>query len=323
MKEEFFHILRGQASGKERSDFFSELENNPELKREFMAVEKLWVAHKMAGKKTSVPYKKHSFNEFWNTTKRRKGFSMWSAVSGAAAILIISLLVGKYVFPGKWPFSPDMVELSAPKGSISRIELQDGSQIWLNSGATAKVVTYGSHKTSVDLEGEAFFDVVHNDRREFIVQAGDYSIYDRGTKFNVDYDKERNSISTALFEGAIDFRKDDRSLLQDLKPGKMFCFDIEESRMSISRAEQEFITAWKEGKFVFVDKTLAEIAEELEEWYDVKFIFKDPSVKEEVFTGVIKRRTSMEHLLKVLRLSSEMQYKIETKEDGSCTVIFK
>ncbi len=323
LKEQFYHILRGQVSGKERSDFFQELDNNPEERREYMALEKLWVAHKMAGKRTSDKFRKRSFNEFWDNTKKRKGFSIWSAISGAAAIVVISLMVGKYIFPGTWPFSPDMVEFSAPKGSISQIELEDGSRIWLNSGATAKVITHGIFKTSVDLEGEAFFDVVHNDRREFVVQAGDYSIYDRGTKFNVDYDKEQNIIKTALFEGAIDFQKDGQSLLDDLKPGKMFCFDIDERRLSITSAEQEFITAWKEGKFVFVDKTLAEIAEELEEWYDVKFIFKDPQVKEEVFTGVIKRRTSMEHLLKVLRLSSEMQYKIETKEDGSCTVIFK
>jgi transmembrane sensor len=323
LKELFFYILRGQASGRERSDFFRELESDQELKREYMAVEKLWLTHKMVGKRTSEKFRKHSFNDFWGSRKKRKGFSIWPTISGAAAILIISLLVGKFIFPGTWPFTPHLVEFSSPRGSISQINLEDGSRIWLNSGASAKVVTYGSYKTSVDLEGEAFFDVVHNDFRQFVVQTGDYSIYDKGTTFNVDYDKERNVITMALFEGAVEFQKGNRSLLKNLEPGKMFCFDIDEHRISVRRADQDFITAWKEGKFVFVDKTLAEIVEELEEWFDVKFIYKDPKVKEEVFTGVIKRRTNMEHLLKVLRLSSKMQYNIENQEDGSCVVTFE
>ena len=324
MEDYFLHILKGRATGKERSDFFRDLEQSPERKREYMALEKLWVAHNMAFHKTSSKTRKHSFEEFWQAVHQpRRRIGLWSVVSAAAAVLIFAFLAGRVLFPDLTLTSPETISLSSPKGNISQVELKDGTRIWLNSSSEVDIEIYGDRKTMVNLDGEAYFDVPHIADRDFIVRTGDYHIHDLGTEFNVNYDKEEAKISVALFDGDIVFKKDDRKVVSDLSAGEVFDFETKTGSITIQEADKEFITAWKEGKFVFVDKSLGAIARELEEWYDVRFVFKDQAVKDEVFTGVIKRRTSMEHLLRVLELSSEMDYIVEDRDDGSCVVIFE
>ncbi len=322
MEEQFLHILRNKITGKERAMFFEELEKDYEKKKAFMSFERLWLTNNIAHRQTSPAEKGGSFKAFWKVAHPEKQLRLWQVASGVAAVLLVALFISSLLIPGLWQPAPETLVFSAPKGNISQVTLADGSTIWLNSASKATITTHGNKKVEVDLEGEAFFDVPHNESREFLVQTGKYRLRDMGTRFNVNYNPQNNLLSTALFEGAIEFSRNNKVILDNLEPGAMFSLNLNTRKLAFAKADVEFVTAWKEGKFVFVNKTLGQIAGELEEWYDVKFEFKDEKVKEEIFSGVIKRRTSMEHLLKVLKLSAKMDYSIKELEDGSCMVYF-
>ncbi len=322
LEEQFLHILRNKITGKECAAFFKELEQDEVKRKAFRAFEKLWIANNMAHRQTSSAEKRRSFKVFWKAAHPEKQLQVWQTVSGVAAVLLVALFASSLLIPGLWHPASETLVFSAPKGNISQVTLADGSAIWLNSASKATITTHGNKKVEVDLEGEAFFDVPHNDSREFLVQTGKYRLRDMGTRFNVNYNPQNNLLSTALFEGAIEFSRDNSVILDDLEPGTMFSLNLTTRKLTFAKADVEFVTAWKEGKFVFINKTLGQIATELEEWYDVKFVFKNEKMKEEIFSGVIKRRTSMEHLLKVLQLSAKMDYSIEDLEDGSCIVYF-
>lgn len=322
MEEQFLHILRNKITGKERTAFFEELEQDEVKKKSFMAFEKLWISNNMAHKHTLSRQKKQGFNIFWHHAHPQKQVRVWQIVSGIAAVLLVALFASSLFIPGLWEPTSGKMVFTAPKGNISQVTLDDGSTIWLNSASTATITTHGSQKVEVELEGEAYFDVPHDESREFLVQTGKYLLRDMGTRFNVSYDPRNNLLATALFEGAIEFSRANNIIIDDLEPGTMFSLNLATRKLEFAETDVEFVTAWKDGKFVFVNKTLGQIATELEAWYDVKFVFKDEKVKEEIFSGVIKRRTSMEHLLKVLKLSAKMDYSIEDLEDGSCIVHF-
>ncbi|SMO32503.1 FecR family protein [Saccharicrinis carchari] len=322
MEEQFLHIIRNKITGKERATFFAELQHDAEKKKAFMAFEKLWVANNMVHRETSSAEKLKSFKAFWKTIHPEKRIRLWQSIAATAAALLVALLASSILIPGLWQPAPETMVFSAPKGNISQVTLADGSNIWLNSSSKATITTYGTKKVEVDLEGEAYFDVPHNETREFWVQTGHYRLLDLGTRFNVKYNPEDHLLSTALFEGAIEFSTHNKVILDGLKPGTMFSLDLSTKKLSLAKADADFITAWKQGKFVFVNKTLEQIAKELEEWYDVKFVFADDKVKKELFSGVIKRRTSLEHILKVLKISANLSYTIQDLEDGSCIVNF-
>ena len=322
MEEQYLHILRNKITGKERSAFFEGLQHDTDKKEAFMAFEKLWIANNMAHRQTAAAEKARGFKAFWRSIHPEQHIRLWQSVSAAAAALLLALLASSILIPGLWRPAPETMVFSAPKGNISQVTLADGSTIWLNSSSKATITTYGNKKVEVDLQGEAYFDVPHNEAREFWVQTGHYRLLDLGTRFNVKYNPEDNLLSTALFEGAIEFSTHDKVIIDDLKPGTMFSLDLSTKKITLAKADADFITAWKKGKFVFVNKTLGQIAKELEEWYDVKFVFTDDKVKEELFSGVIKRRTSIEHILKVLKLSANMNYTVQNLEDGSYIVNF-
>ncbi|WP_291862143.1 FecR family protein [Marinilabilia sp.] len=323
MEDQYLDIIKGRKTATERASFFRELEQDPEQKKAFMAFEKLWVLNNMAFKKSVEQERQKKFRKMWRKTGGGLHLNTWQMLSGVAAVIIATLLVTGAIVVSYQRLVPEILVLNSPKGNISQLELEDGSKIWLNSGSQATVKNYGRGKICVELEGEGFFDVEHNPGREFIVNVGDYSVHDVGTQFNVEYNALCREINVALFEGAVDFRKGDRSLKSDLQTGQMLQYDLENHQLTVNDADLEFVTAWKEGKFVFVNRTMREITKELEDWYDVHFIFNDETIKKDVFSGVIKRKTSLEHLLRVLRLSAEVDYQIKENEDGSFTVIFQ
>jgi transmembrane sensor len=323
LEDRFLEILRGKGTAKERSLFFKDLENSPEKRDAFMVFERLWVLNNMAHKKTSGQSRHKQFRKIWERANRGMRLKTRQVVSGIAAVALITLMVTVTIFKFYTRLVPETMVLTSPKGNISHLTLADGSKMWLNSSSEVTVKRYGSEKVLVDLKGEAFFDVRHDSYREFVVNVGECQVYDLGTQFNIEYDPGQDYINVALFEGSIDFRNRNLSLYSNLKAGNMLQYDLMKGQLVVKEADKEFITAWKDGKFVFINRTMEEITKELEEWYDVKFVFKDEQLKKEVFSGVIKRRTSLEHLLGVLRLSAKMEYSIEENDDGSYTVTFK
>ncbi len=323
LEDEFLDILKGTATQEERNQFFSGLQDDAEEKEAFMHYEKIWVVNNMARLQVPASEKRLQFKKFWSNTGAAIRFSTPQFAAGIAAAFVIAFFLAQWLIPSLNTEDYHTIEVNTPKGNISNITLEDGSRIWFNSSSKADIATYDDEKYEVTLTGEAFFDIPHNDKREFIVHVGDYKIRDMGTRFNVNYKKESGEISAALFEGAIDFSRHKKSVFKDLKPGHKFVFDGNSGNVKVYKADYDFITAWKNGKFVFVDRTLEEIARELEDWYDVEFEFKDTSVKSEVFSGVIKRKTSIEHLLKVLKLSAKMDYNIEEQKNGSLKVVFE
>jgi transmembrane sensor len=68
--------------------------------------------------------------------------------------------------------------------TAGEFKLPDSSTIYLNAKSKA-TVTITKKERKVKMEGEAFFNVVHNEHQPFIVEAGGLQITDIGTAFNV------------------------------------------------------------------------------------------------------------------------------------------
>ncbi|WP_088655102.1 FecR family protein [Geofilum rhodophaeum] len=323
MEEQFLNILKGRIRGEERAAFFKSLQDDPEVRKGYAEFERLWVINQMGFKLHNLGEKRRAFDSFWRKRSLagaiRKKFSYYQA---AAAVMAVVLVSGA-IFFALGNRSIETLVLVAPKGNVSNIELGDGSSVWLNSESRIEMKRYRSSKVVVNLTGEAYFDVIHDSTREFIVKVGDYAIHDLGTQFNVAYDEQAGYVEVALFDGLVEFKEGIKRLYPGLQPGRMFCFDMNNQSFKEKSADKGLITAWKDGKFIFMNEKMENIVRELENWYDVRFVFENESIKEDEFFGVIKRRTSLEHILSVLKLSAEIDYSMQQQEDGSLLVVLK
>jgi transmembrane sensor len=109
--------------------------------------------------------------------------------------------------------------------------------------------------------------------------------------------------------------------LADLSPGDCAVYNIEDRDLEVVPVTHNVMSAWRDGKFVIRDQRLEDIFIELSRWYDVKFIFENTEVKDYRYTGTIRKSTTAQQVLKMLKLTANFQYKIIEKRFGSDVVI--
>jgi transmembrane sensor len=94
--------------------------------------------------------------------------------------------------------------LAAPHGSRYQVELPDGSRVWLNAASALRFPTaFAGAQRRVWLTGQAYFEVAHNKRQPFRVEAGGTSVQVLGTHFDVMAYPDEPGVRTTLLEGSV------------------------------------------------------------------------------------------------------------------------
>jgi ferric-dicitrate binding protein FerR (iron transport regulator) len=203
---------------------------------------------------------------------------------------------------------------SALKGSVSIVELADGTRIWLNSGSclTYREDPKGRQRLA-ELTGEAFFEVTHNEKSPFLIKTGKLTIKDLGTTFNVKAYPSDKLIETSLVEGKAEIINNSGNSLFVLKPGDNAIYTSASEKIEIKPIANNVLSAWREGKFVIRDQRLEDIFKEVSRWYDVEFQFENEKFKDYRYTGNIKKSTTAQHILKMLKITTHFNYRIIEK----------
>lgn len=181
---------------------------------------------------------------------------------------------------------------SNPRNSKAmHITLPDQTEVWLNADTYLEYPTnYNGKDRLVSLKGEAYFEVKHNAAKTFRVTAGDQSIEDVGTAFNVKAYGEEGVVRTTLLEGIV---KINNSV--SLQPGQQYADN------KITDANLEEVMAWKNGSFYFDGRELGTVASELARWYDVEVVFENEAAKKStVFGGEMGRDLTLNQAIRVL-----------------------
>jgi len=229
------------------------------------------------------------------------------------------------------------MEITTPLGSRTMVRMPDNTLIWLNAGTTITYgQDYGLQTRTVNLTGEAYFEVAKDTLHTFIVNTDGIIVRALGTRFNVKAYREEKSISATLEEGKIDIRilniadKNERVLL---KPKDKLIYHKEtmstesytESPEDVVKPEShhpaklknisllsdvrtELYTSWKDSRWVIYREPLSTLAPMLERRFNLKIIFEDEQLKKYKFTGIIENET-VDQMLNALKLTAPLDYK--------------
>jgi transmembrane sensor len=320
MSDKTFHkILNNTASEAEKQEFFHSIENDSEKKEEFYHYKNLHVLSNL----NPEQYRKQqheSFSNFWDRVQSAKPQRLIGQWTRYAAIFILASVLGfmaDYVlYPKESVASSDRIEYSSEKGSVSTIHLEDGSAIWLSSGTKLVINKNKEGETIAKLNGEAYFDLIPDPNRKFIVDLGQFQIRDIGTTFNVRAYESEHTISTTLIKGQIDLIKDSGKSFLTVKPGEYVEYNKTSKEITVNQQDPSIVTAWKDGKFVFIDQPLSEICMELENWYNVEIQIEDQKLASTRYTSIVKRSTTIEMVLKILSITDQIHYEITNKNEG-------
>lgn len=192
--------------------------------------------------------------------------------------------------------------LSVPNGKYTRLELSDGTKVWLNSGSKLTyTVPFAAHKREVTLEGEAYFDVSHNSARPFIVHVESMNVKVLGTAFSIS--TFGNIVHTALERGKVSLEAGSQSIL--LLPGEVGAYRPDIGQLIKSEEDVRLYTAWKDLDIYFNNSTLEEITMRLAREYNVNFVFEDEQLKNLHFTIDMPKHADLNRILSNIRFSSD------------------
>ena len=152
--------------------------------------------------------------------------------------------------------------------------LPDGSGVFLNKATTVAYTFNKKEKTHrVKLQGEAYFDIHHDDKKTFIVEAGEVLIKDIGTSFNVKAYPNSDTIEVVVEEGEVMFYAESNPGI-NLKAGGKGIYNRKTKTFAVAEAEPN-VTAYKTRFFIFSDNDLGTVVNKLNEVYDQKIIISD------------------------------------------------
>ncbi len=235
----------------------------------------------------------------------------------AAAILLLPLLLyftvslfqnfRKQVQPAGW------VEVVSPLGARTNFELPDGSKVCMNSGTHLKYAANFAGKRSVEVEGEAFFEVVHNRLSPFTVHTSELDVKVLGTKFSVSAQPDEDNVEVILAEGKVQLDGTRSPFSGTLVPDQMFVFNKTTLAGEIKKVNAGQLTAWKDGLLIFRNEPLKEVVKRLGRWYNVRFEISDPEVENFRYRATFKDEP-LEEVIRLIALTAPIEYKIEDRK---------
>ena len=197
--------------------------------------------------------------------------------------------------------------IQAPMGSRVIFNLPDGTKGWLNSGSSlAYSIPFNSNR-NVTLNGEAWFDVTHDQNHPFEISAGTSRVKVLGTSFNVSAYQGAQYIEVVLQQGKVEFYQDNMAEKITISPSEKLVFS--NGKVDVTRTDPSKYEAWTEGKLVFRGDNMAEVARRIERWYNVKVILADQALENYSFRATFED-DSLEEVMRLLSLTSPIDYKI-------------
>lgn len=337
--------LAGEASSGELKELETILRRDPDLHYSLEALHDMWKKKsQQKPEQSEIAFQKHmdrmysrgidmgsmenslSIDEFPETRHR---YMNWKTLAFTIAGFFL-ITLGYYFYSYHNPstvIQKPVWEVVTRNGSKTNLLLPDGTTVWLNAGSSLIYDSlYGNKLREVTLSGEAYFDVVKNPNKPFIIHTGKINIKVLGTVFNIKSYPGEKTIEASLIRGSIEVTFPSLSAKKIiLKPNQKLIIDKPEtiSNVTINKAvsvQIPFIsiqhlvrigsdsvieeTGWMQNRLYFNDMSFQELLKNMERKYGVSFHVADSSLDSIHFTGSFKDET-VTQALDALRLTAE------------------
>jgi transmembrane sensor len=232
--------------------------------------------------------------------RSREPARLWGATALRAAAAVVAL-IGATLYWALGTRAPDVPaeRYATAAGAVRALRLADGTRVQLGPASTLVVASgYGRSAREMELRGEAYFEVVHDEARPFVVRTADAVVRDLGTAFSVRADSAEPTrvvvtagvVALETPRGAPDtLRAGDRGRVA---PGQ---------RIIVERgAATDDDVAWTRGELVFSDAPVDEVAAAVRRWYGVRVEVADPVLAGRRITATFRASESPDGVLRVL-----------------------
>lgn len=202
---------------------------------------------------------------------------------------------------------PTINRVVIPYGKSSQLTLSDGTRVWLNAGSQLVYPSvFKERQREVLLIGEAYFNVVHNTKKPFVVRTEHADIEVLGTSFDVLAYPDDKMFQTILVTGSVSIETKSTGLMSGknkmvLVPNQMFYLDKESGVNYINNVDVDTYTSWKEGMFDCDKLDLSRVVRRLERYYNKQINIKDPLIGTYKISGKLDLKGDISEVLDVIQ----------------------
>lgn len=192
-------------------------------------------------------------------------------------------------------------ELAVPYGKRSKVKLEDGTEVWLNSGSTLRFpVRFTGREREVTLNGEMYVEVATDSMRPFVVHTGQFDVRVSGTKFNISAYAENDAPYCVLAQGEVTVRTRFSPGIV-MKPDEIVvCHNRQLTKRPVRSSRY---TCWKDGYLELDDSSLSDVLRQIGRYYNISFDFTDKArLNGKKSSGKIYLSDNVDNVLKALSL---------------------
>jgi len=199
------------------------------------------------------------------------------------------------------------------------LTLPDGSTVILHANSKLDYLgNFSENSREVILVGEAYFDIIHDEKRPFIIHTGDIKTTVLGTAFNINASANSKKITISVTRGKVRVEKNQK-VLAVLTQDEQVTYNPSEpgaSQQQVNAAA--IVTDWTKQDMVFEDISFERVSQLLSRRYAVDINFKNPSLKNCTIKAFFNGTEPLEKVLDVLCIISNASY---TKTDNKSILL--
>ena len=234
---------------------------------------------------------------------RNRRLYLTRTFAAAAAVVLLCLSVWTaYLY-----MQPATIQTVSTLAETRTVHLPDGTSVTLNHYSSLSYPErFKSDNREVELSGEAYFEVAHNPNKPFFVEAKNLQIQVLGTSFGVRVYKDEDYALTTLEEGQVNIHTATSSVT--LKPGEQA--KLHDNEITVNKVNTCSYTAWRNGKYIFINEPLGNIMKTLARWYDINIFYTSSKLEQIQFTGELIRYKNIEELLSKFEILEKVKFEI-------------
>lgn len=243
----------------------------------------------------------------------------WKAIKIAAAI-VLAVIIGAtaYFTTRNQLVNPSSAAVAVDDLGLSQIELSDGSMVTLNKNSKIHYPDqFGSDVREVSIEGEAFFEVIPNPSKPFIIHAGEATIKVLGTSFSVHAYPENDKVEVIVESGKVQFSKllTNQKTIHEviLDPGEKGTYINASKELTKCINNNPNFLSWKTRRLIFRETSLKEVVEQLNNTYNVRIEIADPDLHNLLLNAHFERE-SLDFILTVIATTHGL--KVDQKDEN-------
>mgnify|MGYP000945098449 CR=1 FL=1 len=254
-----------------------------------------------------IPIKRNPFfspkNEFWKV----------------AAVFLVLLGSVKLMDSLLFESSPETViawtKVNSDE-SKKEVSLPDGSIVTLAENSSLEYLEVFDKIRSVKLNGRAFFDVVRDEERAFVIEAGEMNVEVLGTSFQIEAFEESNAIEVLVKSGEVAFyhegdkEKEDKKL--KLKKGEKASYDKLKKSIKTVITKDLNELSWLTGKITFNKTQIDTVIKTLEGFFGVDIVIENQDFANCKLSASFDNQ-ELDEIIEVIRVTYDVEVKQEAK----------